>query len=169
MFLVRCEESRTNHLSPLLVVTMPYTCWLLWWVDYIEDFKWCCHFQLGVVFWRVVLRELYFEGPNRIWRALKDFNLEHCMWRLSTWEQWPPKVHMGTFDMPKCKEVHHYTCTLGPMIGPHRWKSFHLNRSLLSCMHWPNRKNESNKTIVSRITNPYWRSTTSLIWQNWDF
>jgi hypothetical protein len=28
-------------------------------------------FQFGVAFWRVVLREVYFEGPNRIWRALK--------------------------------------------------------------------------------------------------
>ena len=27
--------------------------------------------QIGVAFWRVVLREIYFEGPNRIWRGLK--------------------------------------------------------------------------------------------------
>ena len=27
--------------------------------------------QFGVAFWRVVLREVYFEGPNRVWRALK--------------------------------------------------------------------------------------------------
>ena len=71
MFLVQCEELRINHLTPLLVVTMPYACWFLWWVDYIEDFKWCLHFQFGVAFWRVVLRKVYFEGPNRVWRALK--------------------------------------------------------------------------------------------------
>jgi hypothetical protein len=36
-------------------------------------------FQFGVALWRVVLREeVYFEGPNRVWRALKGFNLEHC-------------------------------------------------------------------------------------------
>jgi hypothetical protein len=27
MFLVQCEESRINHLTPLLVMTMPYACW----------------------------------------------------------------------------------------------------------------------------------------------
>ena len=26
---VHCEELRINHLTPLLVVTMPYTCWLV--------------------------------------------------------------------------------------------------------------------------------------------
>jgi hypothetical protein len=30
-----------------------------------------CIFQFGVAFWRVVLREIYFEGPNHIWWALK--------------------------------------------------------------------------------------------------
>ena len=33
--------------------------------------------QLGVAFWRVVLREVYFERPNHIWRALKTSILEH--------------------------------------------------------------------------------------------
>ena len=63
-FLVQSEELRVNHLTPLLVVTMPYACWLLCRVDYIEDFRWCLHFQFGVAFWMVVLREVYFEGPN---------------------------------------------------------------------------------------------------------
>jgi hypothetical protein len=39
MFPVQREELRINHLTPLLVVTMPYACWFLWWIDYIEDFK----------------------------------------------------------------------------------------------------------------------------------
>ena len=71
MFPVQCEELRINHLTPLLVVTMPYACWFLWRVDYIEDFKWCLHFQFGVAFWRVVLRKVFFEGPNCVWRELK--------------------------------------------------------------------------------------------------
>jgi hypothetical protein len=75
MFPLQCEESRINHLTPLLVLTTPHTCWFLWWVDCIEDFKWRLHFQFGVAFWRVVLREVYFEGPNRIWRALKTWTL----------------------------------------------------------------------------------------------
>ena len=28
-------------------------------------------FQFGIAFWRVVLREVYIEGPNHVWRALK--------------------------------------------------------------------------------------------------
>ena len=56
---------------------MPYACWFLWQADYIEDFKCCLHFQFGVslrfegfFFW-----EVYFEGPNCIWRALKTWIL----------------------------------------------------------------------------------------------
>ena len=79
MFPIQCEESTINH----LVVITPYACWFLWRTYYIEDFKWRPHFQFGVAFWRVVLGEVYFEGPNCVWRALKDFNLEHC--RYPTW------------------------------------------------------------------------------------
>ena len=71
MFLVQCEELRINHPTLLLVMTMPYACWFLWRAYYIEEFKWRLHFQFGSVFWRVVLREVYFEGPNRVWKALK--------------------------------------------------------------------------------------------------
>jgi hypothetical protein len=62
---------RSNHLTPLLVVTMPFTCWFLWHVDYIEGFKRRLPFQFGVAFWRGVLREVCFEGPDHVWRALK--------------------------------------------------------------------------------------------------
>ena len=68
---VQCEELKSNHLTPLLVVIMPCACWFLWRVDYFEDFKWCLHFQIGVAFWRVVLREVYLEESNLFWRALK--------------------------------------------------------------------------------------------------
>ena len=69
---VHCEELRINHSTPLLVVSMPYACWFLWWADYIEDFKWRLPFQFWkVAFWRVVLKEVYCEGPNHVWRALK--------------------------------------------------------------------------------------------------
>ena len=62
-----CEEPRINHLTPLLVVTMPYTCWFL----VVGGLYWGLHFRYGVAFWRVVMREVHYEGPNRIWRALK--------------------------------------------------------------------------------------------------
>ena len=80
MFLVQCEKLRINHLTLLLVVTMPYACWFLWWADYIEGFKWSLRFQFGVMFWRVVLTEVLY-----IWRAklrlkgIEDFDLEHWL------------------------------------------------------------------------------------------
>ena len=84
MFPVQCEELRINHVTLLLVVTMPYAWWFLLWVDYIEDFKWRLVLQFGVAFWRVVLREIYFEGPNRVCRALKASILNiGCMYHAS--------------------------------------------------------------------------------------
>ena len=68
MFLIQSEELLINHLTLLLVLTMPYACWFLWRANYIKNFKRCLHFKFGVAFWRVVLREVYFEGPNRVWR-----------------------------------------------------------------------------------------------------
>ena len=71
MFPVQCEELRINHIISFFAVTMPYACWFLWQAHYIEDFMWRLHFQFGVAFGRVVLREVYFEGPNCVWRALR--------------------------------------------------------------------------------------------------
>ena len=70
---VQCEESRIDRLTLFLVVTTPFACWFLWQTNYIEDFKWRrLHFQFGVTFRRVVLRERYilkgriaFEGHWR--------------------------------------------------------------------------------------------------------
>ena len=82
MFLVYFEELRINHLTPLLVVTMPYTCWFLWRANYIENFKWCLHFQFGVVFWRAILRGIFWRAKSRL-KGIEDFNLEHCpLWLL---------------------------------------------------------------------------------------
>ena len=58
---------RINHLTLLLIVIMPCACWFLWRADYVEHFKIHLHFLI----WGFVLREVYFEGPNRVWRALK--------------------------------------------------------------------------------------------------
>jgi hypothetical protein len=59
MFPVQFEELKINHLTPLLVVLMLYTCWFLWWADYIEDFKGRLHFQFGVAFCWAVLRGIF--------------------------------------------------------------------------------------------------------------
>ena len=76
MLPVQCEELRSNHLTLLLVVTVPYACWFLWRAYCTKDFKWRLHFQFGIAFWRG-----YFEGPNRVWRALKT-------WILNIGESW---------------------------------------------------------------------------------
>ena len=61
------EELRNNHLTLLLVMTMPYAWWFLWWEDCIEDFKWRCHFQFGVAFWRVVFeRGIFWRAKSRL-------------------------------------------------------------------------------------------------------
>ena len=80
MYPIQCEELKINHLTLLLVVTMPYACWYLWREYYIEDFKWRFLFQFGLAFWRVEMREVYFEGPNRDWRALKTSILNTDLW-----------------------------------------------------------------------------------------
>jgi hypothetical protein len=59
MFPVQFEELKINHLTPLGVLLMLYTCWFLWWADYIEDFKGRLHFQFGVAFWRAVERGIF--------------------------------------------------------------------------------------------------------------
>ena len=71
MFSIQCEERRSNHLIPLLVVTIALrllvlvTGILYWGLQVISSF------QFRIAFWRVILREVHFEGPNRVWRALK--------------------------------------------------------------------------------------------------
>ena len=79
MFPVQREELKFIHLTPLLVVTMPYACWFLWRAYYIEDFKWRLHFQSRVAFWRIVLREVYFEGSILRLKGVEDLNLEHWL------------------------------------------------------------------------------------------
>jgi hypothetical protein len=77
MFPVQCEVLRINHLTPSLVVRMPYACWVLRRrANYMKDFKWRLHFQFGVAFWRVVLSEEY---------ILKG-QIEHCSgcWNCNT-------------------------------------------------------------------------------------
>ena len=106
-FLVQCEELRINHLTPLLVATMPYACWFLWWADYIEDFKWRLHFQSRVAFWRVILREVYFKGPKSCLKGIQDFNLEHWTHWIApracfpSWEPWAwNDCRQGSQGMP---------------------------------------------------------------------
>jgi hypothetical protein len=75
MFPIQCEESSINHLTSLLAVTMPYIHLLVLVVGRFRLYQrfqvTSSFFQFGVAFWKSVLREVYFERPNRVWRALK--------------------------------------------------------------------------------------------------
>ena len=61
-FPVQCETLRVNRLTPLLVVTMPYSCWLSWARTHIilmTSSATSSSFSIrGRVFWWVVLREV---------------------------------------------------------------------------------------------------------------
>jgi hypothetical protein len=70
-FQYNVKNLRIGRLTLFFVVTTPFACWFLWRAYYVEDFKWRLGFQFGVAFWRVILREVYFEGPNRFGKASK--------------------------------------------------------------------------------------------------
>ena len=94
-----------------------YACWFLWRVNYIEVFKWCPHLQFGVTFWRVVLREVYFEEPNCIWRALKGSILK------TGYLPPPPPVSLicsTCFPTTQGHTVIHTHCIPSPLVFPAR-------------------------------------------------
>ena len=107
-----CDELRINHLPLLLVVTVPYARWFLWRADYTEDFLWRLHFQYGVACWRVVLREVYFEGPNRVWRALKTsiLNIEVVYFHTSIYL---PTILLHWVPMPMPMPTHAHRFWVG--------------------------------------------------------
>ena len=69
----QCEELRIDHLTLLLVVTVPYACWFSWRANYIADFKWRLHFAI----WGCVSKSCFERGI--FWRALKTSIFEHCL------------------------------------------------------------------------------------------
>ena len=121
MFPVQCEELRMNYLTLLLVVTIPYACWFLWRANYIENFKWHLHFQFGVAFWRVILREVFLKAQIALgvvtplppilggWRLLKWHPL--LQWRrvhsrrMETLTSSPPPVKNGEFSEEASPQV----------------------------------------------------------------
>ena len=141
MFLIQCEELRMKHPTPLHVVTMPYACLFLWQVDYIEDFKWCRHFQSGVAFWRVVLKEVYFEGPNRVRRTLTTSSIYNITrgcpwpvgweWSLAWWVRWVQWVVLG--GVVCCYFLRDGVSRTPPPLGEgaFSWLLMHLSLALL--------------------------------------
>ena len=121
MFSIQCEELTCQvHLTPRLVVTMPYACWFLWQVDYAEDFKWCLHFQFGVAFWRALLRAVNFEAPNRVWRALKTSILNTAIGARRLGVEWfvcGPKMANSKSGGPKRTQwLARYRCCFTPRV-----------------------------------------------------
>ena len=103
MFPVQCEESKINHLTLLLVMTVLYACWFLWRANYIKDFKWRLHFQFGIAFWRVLFWErCIFWRAKSCLKGIEDFDLQH-------WYQ--PTKYPFIPDNPSIthpKSIHHY-------------------------------------------------------------
>ena len=83
---------------------MPYVCWLLLWAYFIEDFKWCLHFQIG----GCVLKRC-FEG-GIFWRAklllkgIKDFDLKNWTWpwNCENPEEWVQRPSQHTSKIMYC-------------------------------------------------------------------
>ena len=103
MFPIQCEEVRINHLTPLLVRKMPYTCWFLWWANGIEDFKWRLHFQFGVAFLNGCFERGIFWRAKSGLKGIEDFNLEHCI-EAHILKKWAHHEHF-------------FRCVLDPMLG----------------------------------------------------
>ena len=141
---------------------MPYTCWFLWQAYYIEDIKWRLHFQFGVAFWRVVLREVYFEGPNRVWKALKTSILdtaskvpfEYLQYSLNKKgkalmfpcsQARPPITIPNTFPCSHLAKIYIF-CNFGTPKSP---KMFNM---VLRVNEWRNyKKNKKNKQLQKGI------------------
>jgi hypothetical protein len=73
--------------------TMPYACWCLWRVYYIENFKATSSFsilKLGG------LREVYYEGLNRVWRALRTSMLNINWFLIFSMNLWHRRILQGT-------------------------------------------------------------------------
>ena len=63
MFSVQCEELRKNHLTPHLVVTMPYACWFLWRIILYRGLQMMPLFSI----WGCVLKgQIALEGDRRL-------------------------------------------------------------------------------------------------------
>ena len=94
MFWIQCEELRIKHLTPLLVVTMPYNRWFLWHVDYINSglqvtssfSLWGCVFE-GLFWERYILKaQIAFEGHWRLQSWTLDKTLPFSPKYLKAWE-----------------------------------------------------------------------------------
>ena len=81
---IQCEESRINHLTPLLIMTVPYACWFLWWANILRTSCDAIVFNLGLslegLFWKTYY--IHLKGPNRVRRALKTSVL-NTAWMVS--------------------------------------------------------------------------------------
>ena len=80
MFPVKCEGLRTDHLIPLLIVTMPYACWFLWPVGKVY---WGLQVTSSFSIWGCILKGCFerciFWRAKSCLKGIEDFNLEHCI------------------------------------------------------------------------------------------
>jgi len=105
MFLVQYKKSRINHLPPLLMVTLPYTCWFLWWAYYTENFKWRFHFHFEGLFWERCISKGQFVF-ERHWRLQ---NLKHCLRPLHTRDCEPVTIAPQALSLVETRSQPNFT------------------------------------------------------------
>jgi hypothetical protein len=66
MFSIQCEELRIIHLIPLLVGTIPYACGSCGGQMMLRTSSDIFIFNLELCLEGFFLKEVYFEGPNRV-------------------------------------------------------------------------------------------------------
>ena len=105
------QESRIDHLTLLLVVTMSYACGFLWSANYniLRTSSDVFYLQFGVTFQKVVLREVYMWRAKSRLKGIEGFNLELQILQISnllgipqslfpttTWSSWVEDLSQET-------------------------------------------------------------------------
>jgi len=97
MFPTKCEELGTNHLTSLLVVTMPYTCCFLWLAYISRTSNDIFIFNMG----------LRFEGLFWERYTLKGQIVFEKHWRLQSWT--PMKIDFRLIRRRTPKQISNYS------------------------------------------------------------
>ena len=124
-----------------------------WLTNYIEDFKWRLHFQFGAAFWKVVIREVHFERPNRIWRALKTsiWNTAVCSYAIKCHSL---LANSGNDFQSKQNKIRYNKCCPN--------KAFHRTSSFVNTNPAINASNSQTSIMLKYETWDHWKEQIKL-------